>query len=166
VIKGTEEFAELEKTIAEVETASFVPSAERNALLIKAWETSVEHFLEDGLLDETEEKRLVEVKNHFALPQSDLDKHGALTKTTKAAVLRDVLNGIIPQRMSVDGNISINFQKGEQLIWAFPGSDYLEDKTKRQYVGGSKGVSVRVMKGVYYRVELNRLRGSGGSPHA
>jgi hypothetical protein len=66
--------------------------------------------------------------------------------------LRDVLNGVIPQRMTVDGNIPINFQKSERLVWAFPTSEYLEDKTTRQYVGGSKGVSVRVMKGIYYRV--------------
>ena len=47
----------------------------------------------------------------------------------------------------------MNFQKGEQIVWAFPGADYLEDKTKRQYVGGSQGVSIRVMKkAVYYRV--------------
>jgi hypothetical protein len=65
--------------------------------------------------------------------------------------LRDVLNGIIPQRVSVDGNLPINFQKGEQVIWAFSNSSYLEDKTRRQYVGISKGVSIRVMKGVYYR---------------
>ena len=152
VIKGTEGFAELEKTISEVENTSFVPSTERNAILIKAWEASVDQFLEDGVLDEPEEKRLVEFKNHFALSNSDLDKNGALTKTTKAAVLRDVLNEVIPQRMSVDGNLPINFQKGEQLVWAFSNSDYLEDKTKRQYVGGSQGVSLRVMKGVYYRV--------------
>lgn len=152
VIKGTESFAELEQTISEVEKTSFVPSSERNMLLIKAWEASVDQFLEDGILDEPEEKRLVEFKNHFALSQSDLDKNGALAKTAKAAVLRDVLNGVIPQRMSVDGNIPINFQKGEQLVWAFSGSDYLEDKTRRQYVGNSQGVSLRVMKGVYYRV--------------
>lgn len=151
VIKGAEGFAELERTISEVEKTSFIQSAERNALLIKAWEASVDQFLEDGVLDESEEKRLVEFKNHFALSHSDLDKNGALTKTTKAAVLRDILTGVIPQRMSIDGNIPINFQKGEQLVWAFPGSDYLEDKTKRQYVGSSRGVSIRVMKGVYYR---------------
>src|SRR5690606_10190852 len=30
--------------------------------------------------------------------------------------------------------------------------EYLEDKNKRHYVGGSQGVGVRVMKGVYYRI--------------
>ncbi len=151
-LKGSENFDNLEKTIVEIEQASFVPASERKALLTKGWENSVEQFLEDGILDTTEENRLVEFKERFALSQSELDRNGALTKTAKAAVLRDVLNGVIPQRMSLDGNLPINLQKGEQIVWAFPGSKYLEDKTRRQFVGSSQGVSVRVMKGVYYRV--------------
>lgn len=150
-IKGSDNFDILEKTIAEIEQSSFVPPTERKALLTKGWENSVEQFLEDGILDTTEEKRLVEFKERFALSQSELDRNGALTKTAKAAVLRDVLNGVIPQRMSVDGNLPINLQKGEQIVWAFSGSKYLEDKTRRQFVGSSQGVSIRVMKGVYYR---------------
>jgi hypothetical protein len=151
-IKGSESFDSLEKTISEIEQSSFVPSTERKTLLAKGWENSVEQFLEDGILDTTEEKRLVDFKERFALSQSELDRNGALTKTAKAAVLREVLNGVIPQRMSVDGNLPINLQKGEQVVWAFSGSKYLEDKIRRQFVGGSQGVSVRVMKGVYYRV--------------
>lgn len=151
-IKDSNNLDNLEKAISEIEQSSFVPSAERKELLIKGWENSVEQFLEDGILDATEEKRLVEFKERFALSQSDLDKNGALTKTAKAAVLRDVLNGVIPQRMSVDGNLPINPQKGEQVVWAFSESKYLEDKTRRQFVGSSQGMSVRVMKGVYYRV--------------
>jgi hypothetical protein len=148
---GTEAFDVLERTIAEVEQSSLIPTSERRAILLKGWERSVEQFLEDGILDETEENRLVEYKNKFGLNQSELDRNGALTKTTKAAVLRDLMNGVLPERVSVDGSFPINFQKGEQIVWAFPASDYLEDKTKRQYVGGSRGVSVRIMKGVYYR---------------
>lgn len=151
-IKGSGDFDGLENTVAEIEQSSFVPSTDRKALLIKGWENSVEQFLEDGILDTTEEKRLVEFKERFALSQSELDRNGALTKTAKAAILRDVLNGVIPQRMSVDGNLPINFQKGEQIAWAFSGSKYLEDKTRRQYVGRSQGASIRIMKGVYYRV--------------
>ena len=151
-IKGSDNFDNLEKTVSDIEQSSFVPSSERKDLLIKGWENSVEQFLEDGILDATEEKRLVEFKERFTLSQSDLDKNGALTRTAKSAVLRDVLNGVVPQRMSVHGNLPINFQKGEQVVWAFSGSKYFEDKTRRQFVGGSQGVSVRVMKGVYYRV--------------
>jgi hypothetical protein len=151
-IKGSENFDGLERTICEIEQSYLVPSADRKALLIKSWENSVEQFLEDGILDVTEEKRLVEFKKRFALSQNDLDRNGALTRIAKAAVLRDILNGVVSQRMSIDGNLPINFQKGEQVVWAFSSSKYLEDKTRRQYVGGSQGVSIRVMKGVYYRV--------------
>jgi hypothetical protein len=118
-IEGSDNFDNLEKTISEIEQSFFVPSSVRKALLLKGWESAVEKFLEDGILNDTEEKRLVEFKNYFSLSQSDLDRNGALTKTAQAAVLRDVLNGIIPQRVSVDGNLPINFQKGEQVIWAF-----------------------------------------------
>jgi len=37
-------------------------------------------------------------------------------------------------------------------VWVFQRCDYLEDKIHRQYEGGSQGVSIRVMKGVYYRM--------------
>ncbi|MGB5157253.1 hypothetical protein [Desulfobacterium sp. N47] len=87
-IKGSESFDSLEKTITEIEQSSFVPQTERKALLAKGWENSVEQFLEDGILDTTEGKRLTEFKERFALSQSELDRNGALTKTAKAAVLR------------------------------------------------------------------------------
>src|SRR5436309_2915272 len=57
----------------------------------------------------------------------------------------------IPHRVTLAGDVSINFQRGEQVAWAFPQSPYYEDKTRRQYVGGSQGVSVRVAKGLYFR---------------
>ena len=38
------------------------------------------------------------------------------------------------------------------MVWVFRPCDYLEDKTRRQYVGGSQGVSFRIAKGVYYRI--------------
>jgi hypothetical protein len=151
-IKGTESFDELEKSISEIEKSHFVPRSARNVLLVNGWEASVNQFLEDSILDEREENRLVEFKERFALSQKDLDRNGALTKTAKAGVLRDVLNGVVPKRVSVNANLPINLQKGEQIVWAFPAVDYLEDKTKRQYVGGSQGVNLRIMKGVYYRV--------------
>jgi hypothetical protein len=53
--------------------------------------------------------------------------------------------------MRVEPNLPINLQKDEEVVWVFPSCEYL-DKTRRQYVGGSQGVSIRIMKGLYYRV--------------
>jgi hypothetical protein len=151
-IKAGESLKLLESKISEVERSCLIPSGDRKDLLISGWESTVEQFLDDGVLEPEEEARLIEFKDHFGLSQSEVDRNGALLKTTKAGVLRDVLNGEIPQRLTVSGSLPVNFQNGEQVVWAFPNAKYLEDKTRRQYVGRSQGVSIRVMKGVYYRV--------------
>jgi hypothetical protein len=151
-IQGSGNFDDLEKTISEIEQLSYVPPSERKALLIGGWEWSVKQSLENGIISPTEEDRLVAFKERFALAQSELDLNGAFTTVLKAAVLREVLNGAVPERFSFGGNLPVNLQKGEQVVWGFPNSRYLEDKVRREYVGGSKGVSFRVMKGVYYRV--------------
>ena len=41
--------------------------------------------------------------------------------------------------------------KSEQPIWAFEGVDYYTMKKRVTYTGSSRGVSVRVARGVYYR---------------
>jgi len=149
-IKSTESFDKLEQRIAEIEHLFFVPPADRNRLLVRGWESSAEHFLENEILDTADEARLAEFKDYFGLSQRELDRNGAMTRTAKARVLREVLNGNVP-RMSIDGSIPINYQKDEQTVWAFPNSIYLEDKTRRQYIVDSRGVGVQFMNGVYYR---------------
>ena len=62
------------------------------------------------------------------------------------------MNGVIPKRMRFYRSPRLNFQKNEQVVWTFEGIDYLEDRTRRQYIGASSGVSIRVMKGIYYHV--------------
>lgn len=151
-IANSGSFDELEQTIAEIERTSFVPSADRRDLLITGWESAVDHFLEDGLLNSAEEARLAEFQQRFALQQDELNRNGAVTKTVKAAVLREVLSGSVPERMSFEGHLPINLQKDERIVWAFRECRYLEDKTRRTYAGKSQGVSIRVMSGVYYRL--------------
>jgi hypothetical protein len=144
--------SDLLQGLGDVARSCYVSDNEMQSILIREWTRAVDRILEDGVLDESEEKHLLELKDRFSLPESDLDQNGALTKIAKAGAIRDVLNGIVPRRMRVDGNLPINLQAGEKVVWVFPDSKYLEDKSRRQYVGGSHGVSVRIMKGVYYRV--------------
>lgn len=149
---GSESFDTLVETITEVEKAFYVPPADTKALLINTWVASVEQFLNDGILDKSEDDRLIELQKRFHLSQDDLNRNNAFTNVGKASILRDVLNGELPQRkVEITGPLAPNIQKGEQIIWAFTGAKYSEDKTKREFVGGSQGMSVRVMKGVYYR---------------
>lgn len=151
-IQRSDNYDELEKIISEIEQSHFIPLSERKDLLVKGLEYSIMNILEDKILDETEEKRLTDFATHFSLSQDDLNRNVAWIKLVRAAVLRDVLNGIIPQRLQGQESLPFNFQSGERVAWDFPKVEYLEDKTLREYVGGSHGIGIRLMKGVYYRV--------------
>jgi hypothetical protein len=138
--------------IKDLAEQSFISESERKDLSVAAWSSAVNNSLYDGVLSEEREKRLVDLKGGLSLSSGDLLQTDAWDRMAKSAVLRDLINGVIPKRMRFDSNLPLNLQKSEQVVWAFDRSDYLEEKTRRQYVGGSRGVSVRIMKGVYYHV--------------
>jgi hypothetical protein len=125
---------------------------EKRQAAITVWEGAVDRYLDDGAIDSTEESKLVAYQEEFNLSQGELDEKGAYSKFVKGRALDDVLRGVIPKRMTVSQALSINLQRGESIVWAFSASQYLEDQNKRTYVGGSQGVSIRIAKGLYYRV--------------
>lgn len=148
---STEPFDALLPQLRSIAKPGYVTDGEIQHLLVEQWVAAVDRGLEDGVLDDSEETRLVQFKDTLSLPQAELDRSGALTKLVKGGVLRAVMHGVIRQRVALEGNLAINFQKSEQVVWAFPNADYYEDKTRRQYVGSSQGISIRIAKGVYYR---------------
>jgi len=125
--------------------------ADRRAALALGWSRYVDACLADGVLDPDEERRIVQFAKANDLTRDELDQNGALTRLLQAAVIRDVLHGVIPPTPSNAQNLPVVLQKGEQAIWNFETSQYYEDRTRRQYVGGSSGVSIRVARGVYFR---------------
>lgn len=143
---------DLKEAVDHIARSHSISEHGQRELVIRAWTTAVQMALHDGVVSDDLEHRLVDVATKFSLSQADLDRSEAYSSLSKAAVLRDVLNGIVPTRFQVDSPLPINLLKSEQLVWGFPKVDYLEDRTRREYIGASRGVSVRVMKGVYYRV--------------
>lgn len=153
----------LESSIAKVAASSFISSDSLNASVVSGWEKAVELTFDDGLLSEQEESALTELKEHFELSQQTLDRTGSYSKLVKGAVLRDIIEGKLPERMKVDGNLPFNLQKTEKIVWVFQNVNYYEEKTRTRYVGGSQGVSIRIAKGVYYRTGAfkgERVQGS------
>ena len=130
----------------------------QTALLIRAWETAVEGTLEDGLLTRDEENALYRYLDHFSITATQADDNGVLTILVQAAVIRDITEGIVPQRQNISGRIPFNLMKSEQLIWVMDGVDYLEVVTRRERRGSSHGLSIRVARGVYYRPGTFRSR--------
>ncbi len=142
---------DLEKRINAIAESNKIEKATINNLIVIGWEKSVERAFDDGILTEEEQSNLTNLTDYFSLSQIELDQNGAFTKIVKGAVLRDVMNGIIPERVKIHGNIPFNLQKTEKIIWVFQDVEYYEQKKRTQYVGGSQGVSMRIAKGLYYR---------------
>jgi hypothetical protein len=148
----------LEEKVRQIASISYIEEGTIPGLLVQGWEASVDSVLEDGLLTPEEEKSLDSAQKHFQWTQEDLDENGAFTKLVKGGILRDVLEGRVSTRLKVQGQLPFNFMPGEQIVWVFPGVKYYEIRSRRSYVGGYQGVSLRVVRGVYYR--LGGFRGN------
>ena len=131
---------------------------EKTNLLTRAWEAAVESALEDGLLTLDEENALNRYMDHFGLNKDRLDRNGVLPQMIKGAVLRDVAQGIVPNRQRITGRLPFNLMKSEKLVWVMQDVDYLEVVTRRERRGGSQGVSIRVARGIYYWPSTFRSR--------
>lgn len=148
-LNGAESLADLPAIVTRLQTDHGLSDTETRNLLVYEWERAVDAFLDDGLLVAEEERRLAEFARGNQLEMNKLPEYDRLIKS---AALTDLVNGHLPARFSIPENLPINQQRGETIVWACANTAYLEDKTRRQYVGGSQGVSVRIMSGVYYRV--------------
>ncbi len=148
-LNGTESLANLPAIVTRLQTEHGLSDNETRSLLVAEWERAVESFLDDGLLIAEEERRLVDFAHGNRLEMNELPQ---FERVVKSAALTDLFNGHLPKRFNVPDNLPINLQRGEAIVWAWPNTAYLEDKTRRQYVGGSQGISLRIMSGVYYRV--------------
>ena len=145
---------ELENTLRRTSMSN----THRRQLLIRAWEEAVEGALEDGLISLDEENALAQYADHFDLTQEELNRNGAQTTMVQSAVIRDVTQGIVPQRQTLSGAIPFNLMKSEQLVWVIDGVDYLETVVRRERQGTSHGVSIRVARGLYYSPRQFRSR--------
>lgn len=136
------------------------------AALVKGVDDALNDFLEDELLSEEEEASIDRYLKSLRIPEQALHQAGVSEQIARAAVIRSVSKGEVPPQPAVSGNLPFLFQKSEQLVWAFPDIDYYEFGTRKEYQGGSQGVSIRIMRGVYYRtsafkghpVEIDELK--------
>ena len=121
-------------------------------------DAAVESTLEEGILTLDEENSLHRYLDHFNITASQVDDNGVLTTKVQAAVIREISEGIVPQRQNIAGRVPFNLMKSEQLVWVMDEVDYLETVTWRERCGTSHGLSIRVARGVYYRPGTFRSR--------
>jgi len=130
-------------------------SAQQEQAALAAIASSLESVLEDGIVTPQEEAHLLTVVNAVNLPMARIQQLPVWNDMVKSLILSDILSGVAPNRCA-SNLLHIVLQKGESVIWIFNGVQLHEMRTKRHFVGGSVGVSVRVMKGVYLRTSSFR----------
>ncbi|HHU63901.1 MAG TPA: hypothetical protein GXZ32_06850 [Clostridiales bacterium] len=137
--------------VRDIAKNSYISEGEFPTVVKRGWEGAVEHAFEDGVLTEEEEQRLSAMAEAIGFDKEELYTNPAYNKLVKGAVIREVLEGKIPERFKVSGALPFNFLKSERLVWVFQSAEYYEMRTYREYVGRSRGFSIRIAKGVYYR---------------
>ena len=74
-------------------------------------------MIEDRVVSLDEENALSQYISHFDLTKEELNRNGAQTSLIQAAVIRDITQGIVPQRQTIEARVPFNLMESEQLVW-------------------------------------------------
>lgn len=142
-------FRELTEELA---GSAFIRGPDLYNLILQGFAKLIDNALHESLLSEGEEDRIGDLVKAFGLKLNDLEIEDAGRRLAKASILRQLSEGSLPSSLPrIEGHNPINLEPDEVIIWVMKAS-YFTPKTRTHYVGGSQGVSIRLMKGVYYRV--------------
>ena len=130
---------------------SFIDEKRIKPLILQNFNDYIADALDDNLLTQEEEKSIYAYMNCFLLNQEDKEIEDTYKSIVKTAILREVMEGKIPNRVKISDPLPFVFNKSETLVWLFNPVDYYTHKTKKHYKGRSQGISIRVAKGLYYR---------------
>jgi hypothetical protein len=122
------------------------------ATLARGWGQAVEAAMDDHFLSSEEKRALNRYRAHHNLSAPHLDRNGHFTLFRMMNLLNALSeHGLVPRFDRRAVRPPFNLMKSEELLWLFGGTDYFEQITRREFRGGSLGVSFRVAKGVYIR---------------
>ena len=132
--------------------SSYIDTPNRETIFLSALDEAVELYLDDGIIDATEQKTIARFIQFSGMSQASLNVNRSLEKMVQSQVLQDILNGNKPApRITIGGDFPFLLSKSESLVWLFRDVTLHEQKVQREYVGRSRGISVRIARGVYYR---------------
>ncbi|MCY3885415.1 MAG: hypothetical protein OXG24_10945 [Gammaproteobacteria bacterium] len=136
-----------------------LPDADLENQITLSVGSEVDKVLEDHILTEEEEASIAALLSLFSQSSTELAASGASERLEKAKLIRRVMGGEeLPDRRDEYTHLPFRLMKSESLLWVFDGVDYHKETTKREFVGGSRGASFRVARGVYVRTGQFRGR--------
>ncbi len=125
----------------------------RNA--VEVYEAAVKQCVDAGRLDNAEQQGLQKLAIDIGLNPATVRINPQLEERLKyLSMLNELDNGYLPTHH----NPSIILQKSEVAHWQASAQLLVSKTVTTGYAGGSSGVSIRVMKGLSYRVGSSRSR--------
>ena len=120
--------------------------------LISVLESKILDFLSDGIINEDEKEYIYNFIEYSTLSNTDtLNESNVFQKFLQSLILRDIQEGKVVERCKIE-NLTILLSKNERVLWLFNYVEGYEEKTGSKYISGSRGISMKICKGVYYRV--------------
>lgn len=117
----------------------------------RVYEFAAAQIVNDRLVTKEEKETLAGIKEYLAIPDSDV------LKTDLDLVRRELMWELEKGHLGQIANPGIPMQGNEIAHIVFDEVDFHQERVvKTEYVGGSRGVSIRIMKGVSYRVGGHR----------
>lgn len=115
---------------------------------LRTWVGALEQATADGVFTAEEEAALRQYQGQLGLWDQEVAAY--IPQIHRAKALTQAIRGILTPVSS-----PVILQVGEQAYFCVPAT-LLEERTYRQYQSGSRGVSVRLMKGVTFRTGSTR----------
>lgn len=117
------------------------------------YKDAVQKAIADNEVTLNEQETLEQLANKLDLNINEVSLDKSTDETYNYLVLLNALNnGYLPSK----SNSVIVLQKNEVAHWEVPASLIVSKTVTTGYAGGSRGVSIRVMKGVSYRVGASK----------
>jgi hypothetical protein len=152
VILDASDLVEYDNKIKSIVSDCFIQANEITPLKINGFDNAINKILTDEILTDAEGDSIGNFKKHSNLSDDILNKNDSLGKILRFSIVQSIIKKEpLVQRQKIDGGLPFNFEKNETMIWVFPNTELYELKTRTHYEGGSQGISVRVVKGLYYR---------------
>lgn len=115
-----EDFYLRDKQIKLLAQSSYVNNIALGGLFITAFDEAIDRYLDNGIIDEQEEKTIARFIQYSNLPQDKLNANKSLEKVIQSKVLQDIFAGNVPApRISIAGNFPFLLDKTEHLVWLF-----------------------------------------------
>jgi hypothetical protein len=148
-----EEIEEIEKRQAELDLSD----SEVKGIRIHAYKTAYLNAKEDGSITTAKIEELEKLKTQFDLTDDDVACEQKVL--LRLRLITQIAEGSLPVIAKHDlpaelGNLIL--QKGETVHWIEVVALKEEKVISKKYEGGSQGVSIRLAKGLHYRVGGHR----------